>query len=83
MGGRHFKPYVNNQTPANGGRHFKPQDTNPNDPTKIAHIAKWGRHFKPPHFVTDKPTDMKVKEEATNYMEVDPTILTLREGGAY
>ena len=26
---------------------------------------------------------MEVKEEATNYMEVDPTILTLREGGAY
>ena len=83
MGGRHFKPYVNNQTPTNGGRHFKPQDTNPNDPTKIAHIAKWGRHFKPPHFVTDKPTDMEVKEEATNYMEVDPTILMLREGGTY
>ena len=30
-------------------------------------------------FVTDKPIDMKVEEEATNYMDVDPTVLMLRE----
>ena len=30
-------------------------------------------------FVTDKPIDMKVEEKATNYMDVDPTVLILRE----
>ena len=30
-------------------------------------------------FVIDKPIDMKVEEKATNYMDVDPTILILRE----
>ena len=30
-------------------------------------------------FVTNKPIDMKVEEEATNYMDVDPTVLMLRE----
>ena len=29
-------------------------------------------------FVTDKPIDMEVEEEATNYMDLDPTILMLR-----
>ena len=34
-------------------------------------------------FVTDKPTDMEVEEEATDYMDVEPTVLMLREEGAY
>ena len=34
-------------------------------------------------FVTDKPIDMEVEEEATNYMDLDPTILMLREERAY
>ena len=34
-------------------------------------------------FVTDKPTDMEVEEEATDYMDVDPTVLMLREERAY
>ena len=34
-------------------------------------------------FVTDKPTDKEVKEEATYYMDVDPIVLMLREKGAY
>ena len=42
-----------------------------------------GRHFKLPHLETDKPTDTKVNDEATNYMDEDPTMLTLREEGTY
>ena len=34
-------------------------------------------------FVTDKPTDMKVEENVKDYMDVDPTVLMLREEGAY
>ena len=34
-------------------------------------------------FVTNKPTDMEVEEEATNYMDVDPMVLMLGEEGAY
>ena len=34
-------------------------------------------------FVIDKPTDMEVEEEATDYMDVDPTVLMLREERAY
>ena len=34
-------------------------------------------------FVTDKPTDMEIEEETTNYMDVDPPVLMLREEGAY
>ena len=34
-------------------------------------------------FVIDKPTDMKVEEEVTDYMDIDPAILMLREEGAY
>ena len=30
-------------------------------------------------FVTDKPTDMETDEEATNYMDKDPTVLMLKE----
>ena len=30
-------------------------------------------------FVIDKPTDMEVEEEAIDYMDVDPTVLMLRE----
>ena len=28
-------------------------------------------------FVTDKPTDMDIEEKATDYMDVDPTVLML------
>ena len=34
-------------------------------------------------FVIDKPTDIEVEEEAMDYMDVDPTVLMLREEGAY
>ena len=34
-------------------------------------------------FVTDKPTDMEVEEEDTDYMDVDPIVLMLREERAY
>ena len=34
-------------------------------------------------FVIDKPTDMEVEEEVTDYMDIDPAILMLREEGAY
>ena len=34
-------------------------------------------------FVTDNPTDMEVEEEATDYMDVDLTVLMLREERAY
>ena len=34
-------------------------------------------------FVTDKPTDMEVKEEVTDYMDEDLTVLMLREERAY
>ena len=33
--------------------------------------------------VTNKPIDMEVEEEATDYMDVDPTVLMLREEEAY
>ena len=33
--------------------------------------------------VTDKPIDMEVEEEATDYMDVAPTVLMLREERAY
>ena len=34
-------------------------------------------------FVTDKPTDMEIDDEATDYMDEDPTVLMLREEGTY
>ena len=34
-------------------------------------------------FVIDKPTDMEVEEEVTDYMDVDPTVQILREEKAY
>ena len=34
-------------------------------------------------FVTNKPTNMEIKEEATDYMDVDPSVLMLKEEGAY
>ena len=34
-------------------------------------------------FVTNNPTDMEVEDEATDYTDVDPTVLILREEGAY
>ena len=34
-------------------------------------------------FVTDKPIDMEIDNEGTNYMDVDLTVLMLREEGAY
>ena len=34
-------------------------------------------------FVTNKPTDMEVEEEATHYMDGDPTVLMLREERVY
>ena len=32
-------------------------------------------------FVTDKPTDMEIDDEATDYMDEDLTVLMLREEG--
>ena len=34
-------------------------------------------------FMTDNPTDMEIEEEATDYMDVDPTVLILREEEVY
>ena len=34
-------------------------------------------------FVIDKPTDMEVEEEVTDYMDVDLTVLILKEEKAY
>ena len=34
-------------------------------------------------FVTDNPIDMEVEEEDTDYMDVDPPVLILREEEAY
>ena len=34
-------------------------------------------------FMTNKPIDVEVKEEAIEYMDVDPIILMLREERAY
>ena len=34
-------------------------------------------------FVIDKPIDMEIDEEATDYMDEDPTILMLKEEGTY
>ena len=33
--------------------------------------------------MTNKPTDMEVEEEATDYMDVDPMVLMQGEEGAY
>ena len=33
--------------------------------------------------VTDKPTDMEINEEATNYMDEDPAVLMLKEEGTH
>ena len=34
-------------------------------------------------FVTDKPTDMEIDDEATDYMDEDPTVLMLRKEGTH
>ena len=34
-------------------------------------------------FMTDKPTDMEVDEEAKDYIDEDPTVLMLRGEGTY
>ena len=33
--------------------------------------------------MTDKPIDMEIDNEGTNYIDVDLTVLMLREEGAY
>ena len=33
--------------------------------------------------MTDKPTNMEIEEEATDYMDIDLVVLMLREEGAY
>ena len=45
----------NYQTLINGGRHFKPQDTDPNNPTKIAHIIR-GETLQTPTFGDRQPS---------------------------
>ena len=40
-------------------------------------LSHYGRHFKPPHLKTDKPTNMEIDEEATDYMDIDPGVLML------
>ena len=55
-GGRHFKPQENGQTPTNGRKHFKPQDTDPNYPTKIAHITR-GETLQTPTFKDRQPSE--------------------------
>ena len=34
-------------------------------------------------FMTNKPTNMEIDEEATDYMDEDPIVLMLREEGTY
>ena len=34
-------------------------------------------------FMIDKPIDMEIDEETTNYMDEDPKILMLKEEGTY
>ena len=34
-------------------------------------------------FVTNKPTDMEIDDEAIDYMDEDPAIMMLREEGTY
>ena len=34
-------------------------------------------------FMTNKPIDMEIDDEATNYMDEDPAVLMLREEGIY
>ena len=45
--------------------------------------SQGGRHFKPPHLETDKPIDMKIDDEATDYMDEGFAVLMLREEGTY
>ena len=45
--------------------------------------SQGGRHFKPPHLETDKPIDMKIDDEATDYMDEGFAVLILREEGTY
>ena len=34
-------------------------------------------------FVNDKPTNMEIDDEATDYMDEDPTVLMLRKEGTH
>jgi len=67
-------------TSTNGGRHFKPQDTDPNDPTKIAHIIRgMGRHFKPPHLETDNPIEALNKSTQQTLAKEDEVLKQLQK----
>ena len=55
----------------------------PERPNKNLPHHKGGRHFIPSHLETNKPIDMEVDEEATDYMDEDPIVLMLREEGTY
>ena len=55
----------NYQTLTNGGRHFKPQDTDPNNPTKIAHITR-GETLQTPTFGDRQPSGSFEQIHPTN-----------------
>ena len=60
------------------------QPTNLGNRGKYELFDEWMDCMEPlDAFVTDKPTYMEVEEKAMDFIDVDPTILMLREGRAY
>ena len=61
-----------------------PQPTDLGNRGKYELFDEWMDCMEPlDAFVTDKPTYMEVEEKAMDFIDVDPTILMLREGRAY
>ena len=60
------------------GKHFKPEDTDPNDPTKIAHIIR-GRHFKPPHLETNNLVEALNRSTQQTLAEEDEVFKQLQK----
>ena len=76
---RHFEPQLGNLTSTNGGRHFKPQDTDPNDPTKIAYITREGDTSNPPHLETNNSVEALNKYSQQTPAEEDEVLKQLQK----
>ena len=74
----------NEESMEGGELEHLPQSTNVSNRGKHDLFDEWMDSIE--HldaFVIDKPTDIEVEEEAMDYMDVDPTVLMLREDGVY
>ena len=74
----------NNERMEGGEPEHLPQPTNLGNKSEPNLFDEWMDNIERlDAFMADKPTNMEIEEEASDYMDIDPTILTLRKEGAY